>query len=103
MAHGWCFCSDVPGEQPGRHHGVWLRRRPDLAPRAVHDRVLARDVAAGEDGWYILKGCLPVQDSSSLNLMQSFTSQMYKLSTDSSALHPHMKHCNRSEEVLVFF
>jgi hypothetical protein len=37
------FASDVPGEQPGRHHGV-------RAPRALHDRVLARHVAARQDG-----------------------------------------------------
>jgi hypothetical protein len=44
------FASDVPGEQPGRHHGVRLRDGPGVAPRALHDRVLPRHVAAREDG-----------------------------------------------------
>jgi hypothetical protein len=53
--------SDLPGEQPGGDHGVRLRRRPDMAARAVHDRVLAGDVAAGEDDRHILKkGCIPM-------------------------------------------
>lgn len=48
-------CSDVPGEQPGGDHGVRLRGGPGVAARALHDRVLARHVAAGQDGRHILK------------------------------------------------
>ena len=53
--------SDLLGEQPSWHHGLRLRRRPDMAARAVHDRVLAGDVVAREDDRHILrKGCIPV-------------------------------------------
>ena len=50
----WRFRSDVLGEQPGGDHGVRFRRRPDMAARAVYDRVLAGDVAAREDDRHIL-------------------------------------------------
>jgi hypothetical protein len=55
--------SDVPGEQPGGDHGLWLRRRQDMAERALHGRVLACDVASREDGRHILSpgmGCVHV-------------------------------------------
>ena len=55
MAAGVYFCSELPGEQPGGDHGVRLRGRPDMAALALHDRVLSRHVAAGEDGRHILK------------------------------------------------
>jgi len=47
-------CSDVPGEQPGGDHGVRLRGGPGVAARALHDRVLARHVAARKDRRHLL-------------------------------------------------
>jgi hypothetical protein len=52
-------CSDVPGEQPGGDHGVRLRGGPGVAARALHDRVLARHVAAREDRRHLLSSRTP--------------------------------------------
>jgi len=52
-------CSDVPGEQPGGDHGVWLCGGPGVAARALHDRVLARHVAARQDCRHLLNPSHP--------------------------------------------
>jgi hypothetical protein len=61
------FASDVPGEQPRRHHGVRLRGGPGVAPRALHDRVLPRHVAAWQDGRDLMN-CLPARQVSDREL-----------------------------------
>ncbi|VAI90407.1 unnamed protein product [Triticum turgidum subsp. durum] len=42
-------CSDVPGEQQGRHHRVRVHAGPVVPPHHIHARVDALPVAAGEN------------------------------------------------------
>jgi len=72
-------CSDVPGEQPGGDHGVRLRGGPGVAARALHDRVLARHVAARQDRRHLLN---PIFLPAPAVRCRVFTGGMYKLSAD---------------------